>query len=344
MEKRKALAVHHTPTSDKAWDGPKAEKNLKSDADASYYKKAYAWVDPDGDPETKSAYKFIHHEVDSEGNIGAANIRACQAGIGVLNGARGGAKIPAADKKGVYNHLAVHIKDADLEPPELKSIKSHDDTAVEEDKIERRYFDVKDVELRIEGEDEGEEEKIVGYAAVFNKWGEGYGIKEKISPGAFEKSLESSDVRALFNHNPDMPLGRESAGNLRLREDKKGLYMELKPIDTTYSRDLKEAIRTNVITQMSFAFETEDEEWHIDGKEIPERTLKEVKLFDVSPVTFPFYTDTSVALRSLEKYKEKLSASGDVDNTNNQNAQGRSDEVRRKKLKLHEKILRSIKK
>ena len=115
----KAVGVHHTPTSEKAWDGSQARKRLKEGQPASYYRRAFAWADPAGDPKTKSAYKFIHHEVAADGTIGAANLVACHTGIGVLNGARKGTTIPAADRQGVYNHLAAHLRDAGRTPPAL---------------------------------------------------------------------------------------------------------------------------------------------------------------------------------------------------------------------------------
>ena len=124
LELRKAIGSHHTALSDKAWDGPKAKANLKNDENAAYYRKAFAWVDSDGDPDVKASYKFIHHEVSSDGTIGAANIRGCQASIAVLNGARGGTTIPDSDRKGVYNHVATHLRDGDIEPSELKSMDS----------------------------------------------------------------------------------------------------------------------------------------------------------------------------------------------------------------------------
>ncbi|HEX2053602.1 MAG TPA: hypothetical protein VHJ78_07765 [Actinomycetota bacterium] len=113
-----ALRRHSTETSDKSWDGPKAETKLGGDAKS--LRKAHAWVDPDGDPSTKVAYKFLHHEVDTDGRVGAANVKAASSGIGVLNGGRGGADIPKKDRKGVYDHLAKHLEDAGKEPPELK--------------------------------------------------------------------------------------------------------------------------------------------------------------------------------------------------------------------------------
>lgn len=90
------------------------------DAPAKVLKKTYAWVDPDGDPDVKASYKFIHHEVEPGGEVGAANVKACTSGIGILNGARGGADVPAAHRKGIYNHLARHLRDAGNEPADLK--------------------------------------------------------------------------------------------------------------------------------------------------------------------------------------------------------------------------------
>jgi uncharacterized protein len=90
------------------------------DAPAKVLRRAYAWVDPDGDPDAKASYKFIHHEVRAGSEVGAANVKACTSGIGVLNGARGGANIPSGDRKGIYNHLARHLRDAGEEPAPLK--------------------------------------------------------------------------------------------------------------------------------------------------------------------------------------------------------------------------------
>lgn len=118
-----ALASHSTPTTDAAWDGPANEARVRSGEDAAYYRRIYAWRDPEGDEGVKSSYRFIHHMVSADGEPGAANVRACQTGIGVLNGGRGGTTIPDADRQGVYNHLARHLRDADLEPPELKGMK-----------------------------------------------------------------------------------------------------------------------------------------------------------------------------------------------------------------------------
>ena len=115
-----AIGKHTTPTDDGTWDGGDNETNLPTEeGDASDYRQCYAWVDPDGDADTKAAYKFPHHMVSSTGTVGAASTAACTAGIAVLNGGRGGSSIPDADVQGVYSHLAGHLSDADLTPPEL---------------------------------------------------------------------------------------------------------------------------------------------------------------------------------------------------------------------------------
>lgn len=118
---RKAVASHSTATSDEAWDSGSNTKRIPDDATAADLRAIFAWVGPDGDPEAQGSYKLPHHFVDSDGNAGAASTRACSNAIAVLNGGRGGADIPDADRQAVWNHLAKHLRDADMEPPELKS-------------------------------------------------------------------------------------------------------------------------------------------------------------------------------------------------------------------------------
>lgn len=284
-----AIGIHHTETSSGGWDGPANEARLKTDGSQAYYRRAYAWQDADGDPETKAAYRFIHHEVDGEGNAGPANIRACQTGIAVLNGARGGTTIPAADRRGVYNHLAAHLRDADVEPPDLREY--------EDSEIERRTVPLGLLEVRQAGENG--EAHIVGHAALFGVLSEDLGgFRERIEPGAFARSL-AGDVRALWNHDANYVLGRTTAGTLQLSEDAQGLRVEIEPPDTTWARDLLVTIRRGDVNQMSFGFRVPHggEQWTSeDGMNV--RTLTNVELFDVSPVTFPAYPQTSVAVRN----------------------------------------------
>lgn len=114
---KRGIPAHETEVVSRSWDASGTVAGLPEDARPSQLRTVFAWVDPDGDPEVKSSYKFPHHH----GVEGPANIRACIAGIAALNGGRGGADIPEADRKAVYNHLAAHLQDADREPPELRT-------------------------------------------------------------------------------------------------------------------------------------------------------------------------------------------------------------------------------
>ncbi|MEQ8176674.1 MAG: HK97 family phage prohead protease [Syntrophomonadaceae bacterium] len=163
--------------------------------------------------------------------------------------------------------------------------------------LERRAFPVK-VEIRA---DEGSPPKLVGYAAVFNSLSEDMGwFREQIKPGAFANSIKNSDIRALWNHNPDYVLGRNRAGTLSLVEDEKGLKIEITPPDTTWARDLMESMRRGDVDQMSFGFRTKQDEWDERDPKNVVRTLIEVELFDVSPVTYPAYPATSIGVRSAK--------------------------------------------
>ncbi len=156
--------------------------------------------------------------------------------------------------------------------------------------MERRH--TLDVEYRFKDE---EGNTLTGHAARFGVWSEDLGwFKEKIRQGAFKKTIKENDIRALFNHDPNMILGRTKNKTLELWEDDKGLGFNLNLPETTYAQDLKASIKRKDITQNSFGFQTIKDEWSDDGKK---RELVEAKLFDISPVTFPAYKQTSVKLR-----------------------------------------------
>ena len=166
-------------------------------------------------------------------------------------------------------------------------------------KRELRYVPFENWEVREEGD---EPPVLTGYASVFNQEAIIWGLwREKVAPGAFKKTIKEHDVRALWNHNPDLPLGRNRAKppTLTLAEDEKGLKVEIKPPDTQAGRDAVTSIKRGDVTQMSIAFETIKQEWYIpeDKRELPLRTLREAKLYDVSPVTFPAFEGTSISAR-----------------------------------------------
>lgn len=116
MTVKTAIRSHTTDVANRAWDANAVVSAIPDDASVSDLRSVYAWVEAGGDPEAKASYKFPHHH----GPGGPANVRACLAGIAALNGGRGGADV-GDDRQGVYNHLASHLRDADREPPELRS-------------------------------------------------------------------------------------------------------------------------------------------------------------------------------------------------------------------------------
>jgi HK97 family phage prohead protease len=161
--------------------------------------------------------------------------------------------------------------------------------------IERRY--VPATELRAVEREGGR--TIAGYAALFDSLSvELMGFRERIEPGAFAQTIEAGDdVRALFNHDPNYVLGRTKSGTLRLREDERGLAVEIDPPDTQVARDVVESIRRGDVDQMSFAFAVLRDSWELDEYDQLVRTLEQVKLYDVSAVTYPAYPETSVGMR-----------------------------------------------
>jgi hypothetical protein len=152
-------------------------------------------------------------------------------------------------------------------------------------------------EVRALEDDEGP--VIQGYAAVFNKLSQPleWGYRERILPGAFTQTIKNGDVRALFNHDPNYVLGRTTAGTLTLREDETGLWFDARPPDEPWVRSLVASIKRGDIDQSSFAFQPVQEDWSKNDKQ-PVRNIREVRLFDVSPVTFPAYIDTIVQART----------------------------------------------
>src|ERR1035437_3378391 len=108
----------------------------------------------------------------------------------------------------------------------------------EKDEMERRTYSV---EMRVKEPTIGKKTAtIVGYAANFNSPSEDLGgFREMLVPGCFANALKTSDVRALFNHDPNHILGRNMAGTLRLFEDENGLRFEVDPPDTACARDLQ---------------------------------------------------------------------------------------------------------
>lgn len=176
---------------------------------------------------------------------------------------------------------------------------------------EQRHFTVQAVELRKDAE--GGPTGLAGYASVTDSpyqitdWLGDY--TEVIRAGAFSKTLqERDDVRLLLNHE-GLPLARTKSGTLELREitnpdddpqgkGQTGLWAEasLDP-RSGLANDVKLAMERGDLDEMSFAFQVMRQEWSPD---YTQRDITEVKLFDVSVVTYPANPATSVGLRASD--------------------------------------------
>lgn len=170
-------------------------------------------------------------------------------------------------------------------------------------------------EMRMAGDDS---RTVVGKAAVFNSWSRDLGgFIERVHKGAFDKAIPVSDIRALFNHNADKILARSKRGKgtMNINVDRTHLNYRFDSPETTYGNDLIVSLNRGDIDESSFAFDIdpnnkEAEDWTKNEKtQIWERNIYEVRrIYDVSPVTYAAYEDTSVAKRNLQRvqnYKAK---------------------------------------
>lgn len=185
---------------------------------------------------------------------------------------------------------------------QIEYFKHKEGRALPWDGVETRLMPSEQVELRVKADDKGKP-IIHGYAARYESMSHDLGgFVETIKPGAFDAALKKSDALALVNHDPNLILGRQSNGTLKLESDEHGLRMEIHPPDTEMARHYVEAIRRGDMKGASFAFTVDKggDSWD-PASSPPTRTVHQVRdLFDASIVSYPAYPDTSVAMRSLE--------------------------------------------
>lgn len=178
---------------------------------------------------------------------------------------------------------------------------------------ERRRLPLSTAGLAIRADGDNGGDRFAGYAAVFNsrtsignplRWG----FYEEVAEGAFTKTLDEGDARMLIDHDTYYVVSRVSAGTLDLAQDTRGLAVDsaLDPA-LSYVGDLKANVRNGNVTGMSFGFQVVKDDWQLidvetkdgDAVQAELRTLREVKLFEVSAVTFPAYEETEAGLRAV---------------------------------------------
>lgn len=266
-----AIGPHRTDVRDGPWDGPEMRRRLRLGEEEEYYRRAHAWQDPEQDPQTKAAYAFIHHYVSQSGEIGAASVQGCIAGIAVLNGSRIGAQGVrnarwAADREGIYRHLAAHLRDAGVEPPELA------DLGEAVDEAEAKVGPV-DLQIDLDGEPEG------AFIARFSTFGvvDVYG---DVTTSSTFRDGQDVIVGAWGHNRLALPTGR---GRVEVRDD--GAYIRGRFfLDTTHGRDTYLTVKgLGELQQWSYLFIVRDAaEVERDGMLV--RELRSVDLISVDPV------------------------------------------------------------
>lgn len=177
-------------------------------------------------------------------------------------------------------------------------------------KIEKRTNEVQ-FELRaVEG---GDGMTFTGYAAVFNSPSEPLPFIERIAPGAFKRSLKArNDIKLLWNHDTGSVLGSTRAGTLKLEEDNYGLRVTAVLPDTTLGRDVRTLVQRGDVNAMSFGFSVpaNGDTWNAEGTE---RTLRSVRIHEVSIVAFPAYSQTAgtASVRSFDAVATRAEVDAD---------------------------------
>lgn len=152
---------------------------------------------------------------------------------------------------------------------------------------------------------------IRGVAIVYEQPTELWGFVEVISRGAATKTLkEAKSIRAFYEHDHTKILGDTINSSLRFAEKDEGVHFEIDLPNTSLGNDIFELVKRGDLRAMSFGFEAIKEEWLNPRaeKQLPLRTVKELRLHEVSIVAYPAYDQTSVSARSYfedQGYEER---------------------------------------
>ena len=198
---------------------------------------------------------------------------------------------------------------------------------------------VREAPFALRATDDGDEPNdgytLDGYGAVFNRETvidsyEGR-FKEKIAPGSMKRSFRETPPKIQFDHGRHPLIGSIPIASLRsISEDSDpelapdgGAHVIARIFDNWLMAPVRDAIAAQAVNGMSFRFSVVREQWETpDGKvirdeeqlmaelrrtwydEIPDdellvRTLKELKVPEIGPVTWPAYSDTWLSVRSM---------------------------------------------
>jgi uncharacterized protein len=177
-------------------------------------------------------------------------------------------------------------------------------------KIEKR---TNEVQFELRAVENGDGMTFTGYAAVFNSPSEPLPFIERIAPGAFKRSLKArNDIKLLWNHDTGSVLGSTRAGTLKLEEDNYGLRVTAVLPETTLGKDVRTLVQRGDVSAMSFGFSVpaNGDTWNAEGTE---RTLKSVRIHEVSIVAFPAYSQTAgtASVRSFDGVAKRAEVDAD---------------------------------
>ena len=174
--------------------------------------------------------------------------------------------------------------------------------------MERAMRQLRTVATEFATREDGGALRIDGYFAVFDSNYEiAPGLSESIKAGAFSRTLQGGDIRALINHDTTLVLGRTKAHTLELREDERGLWgsILINPNDQD-AMNLYERVKRGDVDQCSFGFEIVSEETDFRDDGSVHWTITDVDLFEVSACTVPADEATNISAR--EKERDRLMA------------------------------------
>ncbi len=139
--------------------------------------------------------------------------------------------------------------------------------------------------------------RLVGRPIVFRRRSLDLGgFVEEIGSDALDRTkAERPDLRALLGHDPQLLLGRSGSGTLVYSIDAQGMKVSIDPPNTATGTETVELVRRRDLDGMSFAFSCLLDDWALEGSTVV-RTVRDMKVKEVSIVSWPAYPATSVAL------------------------------------------------
>lgn len=265
---------------DKEWNAPNLE-DFDTD-DLSEVDDHFVGSTTSFPPETYGELTLPVVEPDGTLNLNA--LQNAKARLGQVQGLSSDEKDRAET---IINRLANEEFDADFQDTRSESV-----PAKVNEEIEYRKFEG---EIR-----QANDGNILGMAVPFNEVADIGKFKEVIRPGAFQKTIQERDQRALFNHDKNFPLGRVSSNTLSLEERQDGLHYEINPPEWAENK-IMESIERGDVRESSIGMKVQRQNFTEIQGEGEVREVLEAEIRDVGPVTFPAYPTSTSEVRSTEK-------------------------------------------